>query len=63
MIPHGTHDPIFPPAHAEWTRAAIPGARLRLLEGMGHALDPALFGEIAGAIVSYVREASNREPP
>jgi pimeloyl-ACP methyl ester carboxylesterase len=53
LILHGTHDPIFPPAHARWAAEVIPGARLRFVEGMGHALDPAFFAEVTQAIVEH----------
>lgn len=57
LVIHGTHDPVFPPAHARWAAGAIPGARLHLVEKMGHALDPAFFNEISGTIVEHLRGA------
>jgi pimeloyl-ACP methyl ester carboxylesterase len=38
LVIHGTHDPLFPTAHGEALAAAIPGARLLLVEGLGHEL-------------------------
>ena len=38
LVIHGTHDPLFPPAHGEALAAAIPGARLLLVDGLGHEL-------------------------
>lgn len=38
LVVHGTADPMFPPAHGEALAAAIPGARLLLLDGAGHGL-------------------------
>ncbi|NUP83895.1 MAG: alpha/beta fold hydrolase [Nonomuraea sp.] len=35
-IVHGDQDPLLPLAHAEALAAAIPGARLHIVEGMGH---------------------------
>ena len=40
LILHGSDDPIFPVEHANWAAHAIPGSTLRVIEGMGHALDP-----------------------
>lgn len=42
LVLHGTEDPMFPPAHAEAVAAAIPGARLVMIEGLGHTLPTAL---------------------
>ena len=39
LVLHGTADPLVPPSVAQATAAAIPGARLRLLEGVGHLLN------------------------
>ena len=38
LIIHGTADPLVPAAHGKETAAAIPGAQLLLVEGMGHDL-------------------------
>lgn len=38
LVVHGEVDPLFPPAHARALVGAIPGARLLLLEGVGHQL-------------------------
>ncbi|MFK8848432.1 alpha/beta fold hydrolase [Streptomyces sp. Ac-502] len=37
---HGTHDPLVPVACARATARAIPGARLRVIPGMGHHFPP-----------------------
>lgn len=36
LVIHGTDDPLVPPEAGRQTAAAIPGARLLLIEGMGH---------------------------
>jgi pimeloyl-ACP methyl ester carboxylesterase len=41
LILHGTQDPVYPVAAAEALAAEIPGARLVLLEGVGHEHPPA----------------------
>ena len=40
LVVHGTADPLFPVAHGRALAAAIPGARLLEIEGMGHQLPP-----------------------
>lgn len=53
LVLHGTVDPMFPPAHAEATAAAIPGARLVMIEGMGHTLPVALDDRLAAEILHH----------
>jgi pimeloyl-ACP methyl ester carboxylesterase len=40
LVVHGADDPLFPPEHGRALAAAIPGARLLELEGMGHEVPP-----------------------
>ncbi|MFF5989612.1 alpha/beta fold hydrolase [Prauserella flavalba] len=40
LVVHGDRDPLFPPAHGEALRAAVPGAELVVLPGVGHAVVP-----------------------
>ena len=40
LVVHGTEDPMFPVPHAQALVRAIPGARLLLLEGVGHEMPP-----------------------
>jgi len=51
LVLHGSDDPLVPMAGGEATAANIPGARLRIVPGMGHflpeALVPLLVDEIA----------------
>lgn len=53
LIIHGTDDPVFPPAHGAAAAEAIPGARLLMLEGLGHDLPRPLHGEFARAILAH----------
>ena len=48
---HGDQDPVFPLAHGEALAAAIPGAVLHVVPGMGHVLtSPGLPEEVADLI-------------
>jgi pimeloyl-ACP methyl ester carboxylesterase len=50
-IVHGDQDPVFPLAHGEALAAAIPGARLEVVPGMGHVFfSPGLPEEVADLI-------------
>ncbi len=40
LVVHGTEDPLFPPGHGEALAREIPGARLLLIEHMGHQVPP-----------------------
>jgi pimeloyl-ACP methyl ester carboxylesterase len=40
---HGSRDPLVRPANGRRTARAIPGARLRMIEGMGHDLPPQVW--------------------
>jgi pimeloyl-ACP methyl ester carboxylesterase len=53
LVIHGADDPLVPLACGEDTAAAIPGAGLLVLEGMGHDLPVALHERIADAIASH----------
>ena len=56
LVLHGTQDPFFTPASAEALAAAIPGARLIWLEGVGHEYAPeALWPIVLEAILSQAR--------
>ncbi|UYQ66327.1 alpha/beta fold hydrolase [Streptomyces peucetius] len=57
LVLHGTEDPMFPPAHAEATAAAIPGACLVMIEGMGHTLPTTLNDRLADEILHHTGRA------
>jgi len=48
-IVHGESDPIFPIGAAHQLAAAIPGARLQVVPGMGHDLPPAFWDAVVAA--------------
>ncbi len=50
-IVHGDHDPVYPLGHGEALAAAVPGAVLRVVPGMGHVLtSPGLPEQVADLI-------------
>ena len=53
LVVHGTHDPLFPRAHGEALAAAIPGARLLLVEGLGHELPRWAWDEVLRAVIEH----------
>ena len=60
VVIHGTADPLVRPAAGRAVAAAIPGARLEMIEGMAHDLPPALWERISGLLVENARRASDR---
>ncbi len=48
---HGTADRLVRPSGGKATAAAIPGARLMLIDGMGHDIPPSLWPRVIDAIV------------
>lgn len=55
LVIHGDSDPLVRPAAGEATARAIPGARLVLVERMGHAMPQALWPQIVEPIVAHAR--------
>nr|WP_062340338.1 alpha/beta fold hydrolase [Herbidospora sakaeratensis] len=53
LVVHGTEDPMFPPAHAEATASAIAGARLVMIEGLGHTLPSVVHDRLAEEILRH----------
>ncbi|MDP9794840.1 pimeloyl-ACP methyl ester carboxylesterase [Catenuloplanes nepalensis] len=52
LVIHGSADPLFPPAHGEALAAAVPGARLTVIDGMGHGFfSPGLPERVADLIL------------
>jgi pimeloyl-ACP methyl ester carboxylesterase len=57
LVIHGAADPLVPLAGGEDTAAAIPGAELLVIEGMGHDLPPELWPRLVAAIAAHVERA------
>jgi pimeloyl-ACP methyl ester carboxylesterase len=62
LVIHGADDPLIPVAAGRHTAENIPGARLRIIPGMGHDLPPALIPVLVEAIVAHC-QASDRQVP
>jgi pimeloyl-ACP methyl ester carboxylesterase len=58
LVIHGTVDPLVRPEGGRDTAASIPGARLLMVEGMGHALPIRMWPEIIDAIDKHAYAAS-----
>jgi len=57
LVIHGREDPLVGVSGGEATAAAIPAAELLIVDGMGHDLPRALWGEITGRIAALVERA------
>ena len=53
LVIHGVDDPLVPVEGGRDTAAAIKGARMLEIDGMGHDLPPELVEQIANAIVAH----------
>jgi pimeloyl-ACP methyl ester carboxylesterase len=58
LVIHGTVDPLVRPEAGKDTAASIPGAKLVMIEGMGHALPIPMWPQIIGAIADHARAAT-----
>jgi pimeloyl-ACP methyl ester carboxylesterase len=57
VVLHGAQDPLIQPIGGEATAAAIPGAELRIIPGMGHDLPPGLYDIFVDAICAAAARA------
>jgi proline iminopeptidase len=55
MVIHGAADPLVPLACGADTAAAIPNARLQVIEGMGHDLPPQLIERLLALLDHHLR--------
>jgi pimeloyl-ACP methyl ester carboxylesterase len=58
LVIHGTADPLVDPKAGQDTAVSIPGAKLMMVQGMGHALPMAVWPEIIDAIDKHAHWAS-----
>ena len=57
LVIHGTVDPLVRPEGGRDTAASIPGAKLLMIEGMGHAMPMRMWPQIIGAIAEHAKGA------
>jgi pimeloyl-ACP methyl ester carboxylesterase len=58
LVIHGTVDPLIRPEGGKDTAASIPGAKLLMIEGMGHALPIPMWQQIIDAIDKHAHGAA-----
>ena len=58
LVIHGRPDPLVPVEGGMATAAAIPDAKLIIIERMGHALPLSSWGEVIGAIAAHAQSAA-----
>jgi pimeloyl-ACP methyl ester carboxylesterase len=57
LVIHGTVDPLVRPEGGKDTAASVSGAKLLMVEGMGHALPMRMWPQIIGAIAEHAKGA------
>jgi pimeloyl-ACP methyl ester carboxylesterase len=60
LVIHGTDDPLVRPSGGRATAAAIPGAQLMKIKGMGHDLPRAAWTRMIAAIADNARRAGEQ---
>ena len=60
LVIHGLADRMCDASGGRATAAAIPGAELVLIDGMGHNLPPGLRSRLAGHIAEFVWRVEGR---
>jgi pimeloyl-ACP methyl ester carboxylesterase len=60
LVIHGTVDPLVRPEGGQDTAASISGAKLLMIEGMGHALPIPMWPQIIGAIAEHAHGAAKK---
>jgi pimeloyl-ACP methyl ester carboxylesterase len=58
LVIHGREDPLVPVACGVDTARHIDGARLEIIEGMGHDIPPQLIDKLTNLIASHVRDSA-----
>ena len=63
LVVHGDEDQVIGISGGEATAAAIPGARLLTIPGLGHELPPGFWPVLADALVELADRGGGLEPP
>ena len=53
LVIHGSADPLIPVKHGIHTAQVIPGAKLLIINGLGHELPPAVWSQVVEAIAHH----------
>lgn len=61
LVLHGSADPLIPPRGARTTARAIRGAKLEIIDGMGHDLPRGAWSRIVDSIASLAQAATPRD--
>jgi len=61
LVIHGKDDRLIAPSGGKATAKAIPGARLMLVDDMGHDLPRPVWAKLIGAIVENTKRGSDKE--
>lgn len=61
LVIHGRDDPLVPLDHGEDTARKIRGARLEVIDGMGHDLAPGVVARIMPLVVAFLRDHSPQQ--
>ncbi|MDD9893078.1 MAG: alpha/beta hydrolase, partial [Gammaproteobacteria bacterium] len=59
---HGSADPLVHPAGSKDVARQVPGAKLVLIDGLGHELPPKALPVIAAHVLEHVASAEGQEP-
>ena len=62
LVVHGTADKLVRPSGGKATAKAIPGARLELIEGMGHDMPPGAWPRLVDLIAEHAAKAPRPQP-
>ncbi|HEY8428237.1 MAG TPA: alpha/beta hydrolase [Sandaracinaceae bacterium] len=62
LVVHGTADPLIRPIGGKLTAEAIPGARLRMIEGLGHDLPEGAWPLLSELIAQHAEHAESHPP-
>lgn len=60
LIIHGSDDPIIPARMGVDTAAAIRKSKLKIIQGMGHDLPPALMPKLSKLLIKHLQKSENK---
>jgi pimeloyl-ACP methyl ester carboxylesterase len=62
LVIHGDMDPLLPDLGGRQIAAAVPGAELMIIEGMGHAVPAPLWPQVLDSVAGLARRAPEPTP-